>query len=1286
MVSWLVSGRKQVVAFTSRLRSALGTSRVPAIFQLGYFVVLSFAVIPLVTLSFLLELPLHFRVTSTKGFEEAAIRSDNGCYLESYNGYLRRMRASVMLVMTTVIFVALQFYALGYGVWKIFRPTKAEAYTASVTLNPTWDRTAIKYITKDGVDPECVPPVTSYSCDNAAATTLSAYSDNQGANPCPWVSTFKRAAMKFSLTSIPDNATITNSELIVNVATAFDASTPSIIRSNTDGLDALSCTTAGGLWNSSTAGTTYATPADWNTTGVKTVDLGATADSEIQTRLTGSDILPLALSESSSISFGAINSVDAASNKPQLRVTYTLPPQAPTGTSHSGNTTSTVNWTWMDNATAETRYDVHDASHANVTGCTNLAANSQSCAETGLSANTQYTRHPNVTDAQGNTDGPDASAYASIETPTGIIFGTVGTTSIAVSASGTLTNLSSGSSGLYFQESVTATNSGWTQTNSWPKSGLTANTQYSFQAKARNGNTDETSLTSAATKYTLSATPNVTSTRSASTWYTSGVFPFTNAASWGAGGVQYYRYVWDTNAAHSFTGSESTWSDANAKCPGGTCTDAGTTLNKAATSDSNSWYLHVQSFNAEDSANGSGTNYGPYYFDGANPTTPAMVNDGTGADATYTTSLTTLSANWTASTDTTSGLQKYQYAIGTTPGGIDVVGWTDNSTGTTVTKGSLSLASGTTYYVSVRAVDNAGNTGSSTSSNGVTVNTSLPSITDNQTGDLTPRKSSGTTYDVDFAKAPTGPQLDYAQYAVYSGSGKTGTLLKDWTNIFTTDTDSYATNWSVDSASLQEGTNYVSVKVVALDTLSAELDDAFTIVKDTVAPAISSFTAAPTTTAAVLNWTTNEPATAQIEYGLTSAYGTTTTLDSTLTTAHTVTISGLANNTTFHARALGSDQAGNTALSADLSFATAAGVHTLITNVQVTAVSSTAVTVTWTTNEPATSKVRYGSTTDYGLEVSDSTLVTGHSVSLTGLTPGATYHYEVLSVGSTSTNDADATFTTTTAIVPAPTPPASTVATPTISNSAELVLTADTAPTIVGTGPAGGTIFVVVDRVLVRTVLVGPDGKYFVDLSKALSLGTHAIVVRAKDVNGRVSEESAPLTITVTKGSVGTTVIWRNVTDGAQPSITLGAVAPVNATVKILIDATVVKTINTTSSAPPSFGFITTITPPSSLSVGKHTVSLVTVNSNGRPSVPTGITAFTKTAAGPGTNVILRYEQPTTYVVQAGDSLWKIAQELFGDGRQWTDIQAANVAAHPSLESQPQLLRVGWQLTIPTGK
>ncbi|MEK7537991.1 MAG: hypothetical protein AAB619_03405, partial [Patescibacteria group bacterium] len=61
--------------------------------------VLSFAVIPLVTLSFLLELPLHFRVTSTKGFEEAAIRSDNGCYLESYNGYLRRMRASVMLVM-----------------------------------------------------------------------------------------------------------------------------------------------------------------------------------------------------------------------------------------------------------------------------------------------------------------------------------------------------------------------------------------------------------------------------------------------------------------------------------------------------------------------------------------------------------------------------------------------------------------------------------------------------------------------------------------------------------------------------------------------------------------------------------------------------------------------------------------------------------------------------------------------------------------------------------------------------------------------------------------------------------------------------------------------------------------------------------------------------------------------------------------------------------------------------------------------------------------------------------
>jgi Glycosyl hydrolase family 26 len=72
-------------------------------------------------------------------------------------------------------------------------------------------------------------------------------------------------------------------------------------------------------------------------------------------------------------------------------------------------------------------------------------------------------------------------------------------------------------------------------------------------------------------------------------------------------------------------------------------------------------------------------------------------------------------------------------------------------------------------------------------------------------------------------------------------------------------------------------------------------------------------------------------------------------------------------------------------------------------------------TITWTTNEAASSKVNYGLTTSYGSVVSNATLVTSHSLGLSGLTGGTIYHYDVVSTdanGYTATS-ADQTFVTT---------------------------------------------------------------------------------------------------------------------------------------------------------------------------------------------------------------------------------------------------------------------------------
>ena len=83
-----------------------------------------------------------------------------------------------------------------------------------------------------------------------------------------------------------------------------------------------------------------------------------------------------------------------------------------------------------------------------------------------------------------------------------------------------------------------------------------------------------------------------------------------------------------------------------------------------------------------------------------------------------------------------------------------------------------------------------------------------------------------------------------------------------------------------------------------------------------------------------------------------------------------------------------------------------------ISGVSVSPTATTAV-VSWTTNASASSRVDYGTSSAYGSNVSDSTLVTSHSLTVNSLTCNTTYHYKISSVGSAgSASTADATFTT----------------------------------------------------------------------------------------------------------------------------------------------------------------------------------------------------------------------------------------------------------------------------------
>ena len=68
----------------------------------------------------------------------------------------------------------------------------------------------------------------------------------------------------------------------------------------------------------------------------------------------------------------------------------------------------------------------------------------------------------------------------------------------------------------------------------------------------------------------------------------------------------------------------------------------------------------------------------------------------------------------------------------------------------------------------------------------------------------------------------------------------------------------------------------------------------------------------------------------------------------------------------------------------------------VLSNITKSVITQTSATIQWTTSDPANSQVEYGSDTTYGrLSPLDPALVTAHSVVLSGLSPGRTYHYRV---------------------------------------------------------------------------------------------------------------------------------------------------------------------------------------------------------------------------------------------------------------------------------------------------
>jgi len=262
------------------------------------------------------------------------------------------------------------------------------------------------------------------------------------------------------------------------------------------------------------------------------------------------------------------------------------------------------------------------------------------------------------------------------------------------------------------------------------------------------------------------------------------------------------------------------------------------------------------------------------------------------------------------------------------------------------------------------------------------------------------------------------PLTDLAGYKIYYGtSSQNYTSVASVGNVTT-----YVLN------GLTDGVTYYFT-VTAYNTAGVESSYSQEVSKtlpssDTTPPVISGVYAGNiTTSSATISWITDEPSDTQVQYGMTSSLGQKAPLDTNLTLNHNQSITGLASGTLYYYRVVSKDDSGNQSVSSTKTFTTleSQGDTTppQISNVQAINITSSSVTITWTTNEDSTSQVEYGTTQTYGnLSPLDSVLRTAHSVAIDGLDGSTTYDFRVISRDASNNESVSNNFVFTTSNIP----------------------------------------------------------------------------------------------------------------------------------------------------------------------------------------------------------------------------------------------------------------------------
>jgi len=842
--------------------------------------------------------------------------------------------------------------------------------------------------------------------------------------------------------SIPDNSTITAIDITVCHSKKGAQSNDFQTRRCIDG----SCTNSG---INITAGDSY-TETTQSHTGLSITKISST-DIEIGVVITGSSDKEARISQISAVITytppgdvtAPADTTDLAASNPTTS-TIDLAWTAP-GDDGSSGTATTYDIRYSTSIITEGNWS--SATQASGEPTPSVASSLESMTVSSLSAGTTYYFALKTSDEIPNTSGISNIASSTTEAAgdttapsaiSNLATGTSTQTSVALTWTAPGDDNNSGTATTYDvrYSTSTITEGNWASavqatgeptpsiagsSESMTVSSLSAGTTYYFALKTSDEVPNTSSLSNVVSKATESAGA-VSATASVDTnWIKGGttgqnfIFTITNSTS----SSQNIQWIKITKPSTNYTinsASAGGWSTAvtasiatftGGSIGIGTASTFTVTVNIASVDEAQTaWTVEVDDNSGGASSVTASAESSGALDTGIDSTAPTNV----GIESVAVNSASKLTANATTSIDSASGHHSSPYWFDETTGGSGATDSTAWQTSTAYEDTGLSVS--TEYCYRVQARDAVGNESSfsvqTCATTASTTDTTAPAAVTNLAAGSPTNSAVTLTWTAPGDDGNTGTASTYdIRYSTANITEGNWSSATQSTGEPTPSVAGSSENFTVTGLSANT-TYYFALKTSDEapneSAISNVVSKTTTDTADTTPPSISSvFVSSIGLNSVTIIWSTNEPSDSQVEYGTTLSYGSLTTLDASLVTSHVVIVTGLSGETRYNYRVKSKDSSSNLATSVNFTFSTAAqsfaGDFTPPTISEISAVPTFATaTITWKTDEPATTLVEYGLTTDYESSTRKNfNLVTSHKVEIGNLKSQAKYNFRVIS-------------------------------------------------------------------------------------------------------------------------------------------------------------------------------------------------------------------------------------------------------------------------------------------------